>query len=149
MSLSDADTEVLSGADTKAGRIQRALLELLRQHEADGALPTNGRFLFYELVQLGVIPKAYKYEVGDKVKGKVLEEGDPRIGTLKPWQPSGDVSAALTHLREEGLIPWNWIVDETRTMHAWEFAGSGVCAESASPCPHRPMGRRRGTVGNL
>lgn len=38
----------LSAPDTKAGRLQRACLELLREHERDGALPTNGRFLFYE-----------------------------------------------------------------------------------------------------
>jgi hypothetical protein len=41
--------DVLSKPHTKAGRIQRACLELIREHEADGALPTSVRFLFYEL----------------------------------------------------------------------------------------------------
>ncbi len=49
--------ELLSGPDTKKGRLQRACLALLREHEADGALPTSGRFVFYELVDRGIIPK--------------------------------------------------------------------------------------------
>ena len=54
------DDALLSAPGTKAGKLQRACLELLRQHERDGALPTNGRFLFYELEQMGVIPKKYR-----------------------------------------------------------------------------------------
>ncbi len=42
--------EGLSKPDTKAGRYQRACLELLREHEAEGAIPTSIRFLFYELL---------------------------------------------------------------------------------------------------
>ena len=49
----------LSSPNTKAGRLQRACLELLREHERNGDIPTNGRFLFYELEQRGVIPKKY------------------------------------------------------------------------------------------
>jgi hypothetical protein len=37
---------------------------MLRQHERDGALPTKGRFLFYELEQMGVIPKKYRDSSG-------------------------------------------------------------------------------------
>jgi hypothetical protein len=48
----------LSAEGSKAGRLQRACLELLREHQRDGTLPTNGRFLFYELEQAGVVPSS-------------------------------------------------------------------------------------------
>ena len=48
------DHEGLPSPHTKRGRIQRAVLDLLREHAADGGLPTNGRFLFYELEQRGL-----------------------------------------------------------------------------------------------
>lgn len=98
----------LSEPDTKAGRLQRACLALLREHERDGALPTNGRFLFYELEQKGIIPKQY-----------LDEEGKP-----KARPPSQDISDALTHLRDKGLVPWRWITDETRKLVQWEYASS-------------------------
>jgi hypothetical protein len=94
---------LLSASHTKAGRLQRACLELLREHERDGALPTNGRFLFYELEQRGVVPKHYP----DKAR-----------------QPTNDIYEALTHLRQKGIIPWSWITDETRELVEWRFAGS-------------------------
>lgn len=53
-------------------------LDLIRQHEADGALPTNGRFLFYELEQAGVVPKYYLDANGRKA----------------PRQPAADISDA-------------------------------------------------------
>jgi hypothetical protein len=49
----------LSAPDTKAGKIQRACLELLREHQRAGTLPTNVRFLFYKLEQRGFVPKHY------------------------------------------------------------------------------------------
>jgi hypothetical protein len=42
----------LSPAHTAKGRLQRALLDLLRVHEREGTLPTSALFLFYELGQL-------------------------------------------------------------------------------------------------
>jgi hypothetical protein len=51
--------DTLSKPNTKAGQLQRACLEILREHEEDGALPTSGRFIFYELEGRGVIPKVY------------------------------------------------------------------------------------------
>jgi Tripartite tricarboxylate transporter family receptor len=39
-------------------------LALLREHERDDAIPTNGRFIYYELEQRGVIPKYYLDENG-------------------------------------------------------------------------------------
>jgi hypothetical protein len=98
----------LSAENSKAGRLQRACLDLARKHEADGAIPTNGRFLFYELSQAGIIPKHYVDATGRK----------------KPRQPSADISDALTHLRETGLVPWSWIIDELRHLDEWEFAPS-------------------------
>ena len=47
----------LSAAHTAKGRLQRALMKRLDVHERDGTLPTSARFLFYELVQAGVISK--------------------------------------------------------------------------------------------
>ena len=48
---------MLSAPDSKSGRLQRECLKLLREHERNGDIPTNGRFPFYELEQRGVIPK--------------------------------------------------------------------------------------------
>jgi hypothetical protein len=95
----------LSAPDTGFGRLQRACLELLREHESNGDIPTNGRFLFYELEQRGVIPKKY--------------EGLKRT-------PLQAVSEATMHLRKLGLIPWNWIEDETRSLTEWRYAPSVI-----------------------
>jgi hypothetical protein len=100
--------ELLSGEDTKAGRLQRACLNLLEEHEEDGAIPTSIRFLFYELLDRGVVPKAYRNP-----------DGSERRRT-----PSQDISDAVNVLREAGLIPWSWIVDETRSLDDWRYAGS-------------------------
>jgi hypothetical protein len=100
------EVDQLSHFRTKAGKLQRACLALLTEHEEDGAVPTSGRFLFYELEQRGVIPKQYLDDHGRK----------------RARQPSGDVADALTHLRQTGLIPWDWIVDETRTLTSWSYS---------------------------
>jgi hypothetical protein len=103
----------LSAPETKAGRLQRACLDLLREHHRNGDIPTNGRFLFYELEQRGVIPKKY-----DGV--------NPATGKKWARTPLQDVSAATMHLRELGLIPWDWIEDETRSLSQWRFASSVI-----------------------
>ena len=95
----------LSAADSKSGKLQRDLLELLGEHERAGMLPTNGRFLFYELVQRGKIPKHYDDLV---------------------HQPSQEVTNAIMHLRDVGLVPWNWVLDETRDVDEWQFADSVI-----------------------
>src|SRR5262249_21694722 len=48
--------DILSAPDSKAVRLQRAWLELLREPHRNGDIPSNGRFLFYKLEQRGVIP---------------------------------------------------------------------------------------------
>jgi hypothetical protein len=98
----------LSNADSGAGRMQRAVLDLLREHQAQGddGLPTSSRFLFYELVQRKVISK--------KPKG----EGKAKIREARPDIP---LQEALTYLRKHGIIPWDWITDETRPLS--DFTG--------------------------
>ena len=87
---------------SKIGALRAALLELLREHERDdGGLPTSSRFLFYELVQRGILSKEQK--------------GQAR-------RPDQDLHVALTQLRESGEVPWDWIVDETRSLD--NFTGS-------------------------
>jgi hypothetical protein len=94
---------------TKAGRLRTALVRQLAEHvETEDGLPTSGRFLFYELEQLAVIPKAYRRADGSK----------------KPRQPGQDISDALTDLREEGIVPWEWIVDEGRSLEVWRYAAT-------------------------
>src|SRR6516225_7779100 len=77
-------------------------MALLDQHRRDGALPTSVRFLFYELVMQRIITK----------EGK---------------RPDKVVSDALTDLREDGHVPWDDIVDETRQV--WDFTGSDTVAD--------------------
>lgn len=102
------EDHLLSGPTTKAGRLQRACLAQLRRHETDGAIPTNGRFLFYELEQTAHIPKKYFHTNGD----------------VMSRTPAQNVSDALTHLRECGLIPWDWITDESRSTNTYEHTRS-------------------------
>jgi hypothetical protein len=85
---------------TKVGKLRAVLLKLLREHERDGALPTSARFLFYELVQRGVLSKE-------------------KSGARRPDQ---DMHDALMDLRERSEVPWDWIVDETRSLDAWHVA---------------------------
>jgi hypothetical protein len=88
---------------SKIGKLRCALLELLAEHQSDGALPTSARFLFYELVQRGVISKERK------TQGR---------------RPDQNISDALTDLRERGDVPWEWIVDETRSLDDYRGAST-------------------------
>ena len=101
--------DLLSRPDTCADRLQRAAYQLLLDHEASGEIPTNGRFIFYELYGHGVVFKR--------------PPGEPRRGTSDRPGPM-ELTEALTVLRKLGLIPWDWIVDETRTLHYWRSASS-------------------------
>jgi hypothetical protein len=95
-------TTGLSPAHTAKGRLQRALLQRLDVHEREGTLPTSARFLFYELVQAGIVPKV-------------------ATGARRADQNTID---ALTHLRDVGLVRWDWIIDETRELAAFRTAHS-------------------------
>jgi hypothetical protein len=98
--------EVLEYSDprpaTKKGRVRIALMQLYDEHRSAGMLPTSCRFLFYELVTRKVIPKG---------------------GILRPDQV---VIKALVDLREQGFIPWEHIVDETREI--LDYTGSSSVA---------------------
>jgi hypothetical protein len=79
---------------SKIGALRDLLFDLLQEHRRDGTIPTNARFLYYELVQRGQLSKQ-------------------RTGARRSDQNLHD---ALTDLREDGRIPWPWIVDETRSL---------------------------------
>ena len=98
----------LSAPDSKTGKLQRACLDLLQEHEREGTIPTNVTFLFYELEQRGVVPKHYLDAAGSK----------------RPRTPRQDTSDATLRLRELGLVPWWWLVDESRKLTTWRYAAS-------------------------
>jgi hypothetical protein len=81
-------------ATSKIGALRDLLFALLQEHQRDGAIPTNARFLYYELVQRGQLSKQH-------------------TGARRPEQNLHD---ALIDLREEGRVPWEWIIDETRSV---------------------------------
>jgi hypothetical protein len=85
--------------NTKIGALRKLVFDLLKEHEDAGedGLPTNARFLFYELVQRGVLQK----HDPDKKGGR---------------RADSDLHVALTDLREEEIIPWDWIIDEIRSL---------------------------------
>ena len=85
--------------------LRQALRAELAKHQADGMLPTSARFLFYELVALGVI---LKHAAGAR-------------------RADQDMLDALTSLRERREIPWSWIADETRSLD--DFTGFGSIAD--------------------
>jgi hypothetical protein len=91
------DDDRLSPPDTKAGRLQREALRVLREHEASGMLPTSIRFVFYELEQQGIVSKV-------------------ATGARRPDQ---DLADAILDLRDRNIVPWNWISDETRSVTEW------------------------------
>lgn len=50
---------------------------------------------------------------------RCLREASSTLG----WPPgSQDVTDALIWLREQGLVPWGWIEDETCTLTVWRYA---------------------------
>lgn len=101
----------LSRAKTKKGRTQRVVLAHLRRHLDAGELPTNNRFVYYELEQLGL---AMKPGLDDKRPNRRRSIG---------WPPgSQDVNDALLDLRARGVVPYAWLTDDERTLHEWEYA---------------------------
>jgi hypothetical protein len=108
-------------AMSKIGTIRTALIELLAEHERDGALPTSARFLYYELVQRSVLSKE-------------------RTGARRPDQILHD---ALTDIREDSSVPWDWIVDETRQLE--DYTGyASVKAGVLANLPHVRLDPWRG-----
>jgi hypothetical protein len=95
---------------SKIDTLRDLLLALLHEHESDGTIPTNARFLYYELVQRGHLSKE-------------------RTGARRPDQNLHD---ALTDIREDGRVPWAWIVDETRSLEDYTAARASSKARSTS-----------------
>jgi hypothetical protein len=73
---------------SKIGVLRDLLFDLLQEHEREGTIPTNA------VVQRGQVNKT-------------------KTGARRPDQ---DLHDALTDIREDGRVPWNWIVDETRSL---------------------------------
>jgi hypothetical protein len=96
----------LSAPGTKKGKLQRIILKMLRarEHQPDG-LPTNTRFIYYELVQSGIVPK-------------------PRKEGASGRRSDQNTCEAVFWLRDKGLIPWDWIVDETRRVITYRSAAT-------------------------
>src|SRR5262245_46314718 len=91
------------GRWSKAAELRRAIHELLLEHQDSGDLPTSNRFLFYELRQSG----GPLYGHGSRASGRAQDQ---------------NLSDASTWLRDEGVVPWSWIVDETRSLTAYRYA---------------------------
>jgi hypothetical protein len=106
LNVADDDPR-LSRPDSNTGRLQRALLDQLRLHQAEGTIPTNPRFLFYELEQAGVVSKIPPLKAD---------------GTRRRKEDRQYLSEALTHLRDKGIIPWGWVIDERREYTDWSVA---------------------------
>ena len=97
---------------TKGARVRAAVIALLNEHAADAdGLPTTIRFLFYELEQRGL---AQKPQLGDQRRNRRRSVG---------WPPGQqDVTDAITTLRNEGIVPWDWIADTERNVDEWLHA---------------------------
>jgi hypothetical protein len=101
-----ADVPGLSSPDTASGQLQRIVLAFMRAKEKKGEIPTNIRFVFYELEQ----------------QGKVSKDNLNLDGTQSKRKPAQNLTDAITHLREIGAIPWDWIIDESRSVTKWRCA---------------------------
>jgi hypothetical protein len=88
----------MSREDSLAGRFQRAVLERIRVHRAEGTIPTDNRFVLYELEQLRFCTKGRR--------------------------DSQRVSAALTHLSNIKLVGWAELEDTTRQFTSYRSAPS-------------------------
>ena len=106
---------------SKIGTLRDRLFALLQEHERDGMIPTNARFLYYELVQRGQLSKQ-------------------RPGVRRPDQ---DLHDALTDIREDGRVPWEWIIDETRSVE--DYTGDTSIKQGVlSRLPHIKLDPWRG-----
>jgi hypothetical protein len=99
---------------SKAARTREVTHRLLLD-QANGPGPndlrTNLRFVFYELEQQG---EARKPSPDDRRPNRRRSIG---------WPPgSQDITDGVTWLREEGIVHWRWITDETRTLTEWAYA---------------------------
>jgi hypothetical protein len=99
--MPDIIRDGLSAPGTRSGRLERACLAVLREHETAGALPTSARFVYYQLKQAGYPLARYEARRDDQ-----------------------DVIDAVKVLRDGGQVPWSWITDETRSVEGPHVASS-------------------------
>jgi hypothetical protein len=137
----------LSAPETKRGWLQRACLEVLREHERDDALPTNGRFLFYELLQSGVVrstaSEAYSYTdepvSPDIERARCVLDPPPRDDSVlaEVRQCIGDVLTRLPLGKDRGIRPTPRATrtDTTAVTFRGEANRQLVC--TAQPNNHR------------
>ena len=96
---------------TKAARTRKLLHELLLEHECARMLKTTGRYLFYELEQRD-----------DATKPDPSDARTHRRRSIG-WPPGEqDIIDALTWLREQAIVPWDWIADEERQLITWRYS---------------------------
>src|ERR1700733_5926928 len=69
---------VCERAMSKAEIMRQHVLGLYRAHEADGMLPTSGRFLYYESVTAGVSSKQASGVLKPGAKGQAYRSGPAR-----------------------------------------------------------------------
>jgi hypothetical protein len=91
----------LSAPHTAAGQLQRACIDVLRGYAAAGELPTSARFVYYELKQAGYPLASHARRRDDQ-----------------------DVIDAVKVLRDVGLVPWEWLSDESRSVEGAHLAPS-------------------------
>jgi hypothetical protein len=106
---------------TKAAVLRREAHDLLlSKRDQHGQVSTNARFVFYEAEGAGLVRKS--------------KPGESR---RLPGLPAGvqDLGDAIFYLRDKGIVPWEWITDETRTLHAWRHAPTVAeyVADSVAP----------------
>jgi hypothetical protein len=104
--LVERDDDGLSAPHTARGKLQRLVLKWLRAKHKAKEIPTSIRFVFYELEQAGHVSKRVVNQDGSEGKRK----------------PAQNLTDAVTHLRNAGLIDWDWIVDDSRSVSAWHCA---------------------------
>jgi hypothetical protein len=102
------DPRIENATTTYAGYVQRVVLKVMRDHQRAGDLPTSNRFVLYELEQQGLAMKS-------------APNGN-RYSTQNDGPAEANVISAMSDLRKQGVIPWEWIVDETRTLHQWSYS---------------------------
>jgi hypothetical protein len=105
-SLSDLRVERLKPGKKPltASELLDPLRELYQQHKESRMLPTSGRFLYYELETFGFISK----------------ESVARTDGKKGRRSDQNMIDGLTKLRERGEIPWQDVVDETRSLEDYQ-----------------------------
>jgi hypothetical protein len=89
---------------SKAAAVRQAVHERLLLHDESGELPTSNRFILYELRQHN--PTVL---YGHKSRAEGRGE-DQNLTDASKW------------LRDNGLVPWPWIADETRRLTTYMYA---------------------------